>query len=56
MTNKFKSHNDITNDLIQTRIANNAYRDGWDRVFGERKYDEPQTQAFKTSGWRHILS
>lgn len=31
------SKNDITGDEIKTRTANDAYRDGWDRIFGASK-------------------
>lgn len=28
--------NDITGDSIQTRGVSDAYRDGWDRMFGKK--------------------
>ena len=30
------AHNDITGDLLKTKGANNAYRDGWDRIYTNR--------------------
>jgi len=32
--------NDITGDSIQTKSLSDAYRDGWDRIFGEKKKRE----------------
>ena len=31
------STNDITGDALTTKVATEAYRDGWDRIFGEKK-------------------
>ena len=31
------SHNDITGDPIQTRSSSDAYRNGWDRIFGTKQ-------------------
>ena len=31
------SRNDITGDVIATKGANDAYRDGWDRIFGKKE-------------------
>ena len=31
------SYNDITGDAIKTGGASNAYRDGWERIFGKNK-------------------
>ncbi len=35
------AHNDITGDAIQTKTSSDAYRDGWDRIFGKKKEEEP---------------
>ena len=32
--------NDVTGDSIQTKSLSDAYRDGWDRIFGEKKKRE----------------
>ena len=29
--------NDITGNTIQTKGVTDAYRDGWDRIFGQKK-------------------
>lgn len=34
------SRNDITGDAIQTGTSSDAYRDGWDRIFGKK--DQPK--------------
>jgi len=31
------AHNDITGDALKTKGATDAYRDGWDRIFGKPK-------------------
>lgn len=31
------SMNDITGDKLVTKSSTEAYRDGWDRIFGDRK-------------------
>lgn len=31
------AHNDITGDLLKTKGSNDAYRDGWDRIFGPKR-------------------
>lgn len=31
------ARNDITGDSIQTKGTSDAYRDGWDRIFGSRR-------------------
>lgn len=35
------SRNDITGDTIQTKNSNDAYRDGWDRIFGKKPAEDP---------------
>lgn len=30
------ARNDITGDMIQTKGSTDAYRDGWDRIFGKK--------------------
>jgi hypothetical protein len=30
------ARNDITGDAIQTKSPNDAYREGWDRIFGKK--------------------
>lgn len=34
------ARNDITGDSIQTKKPSDAYRDGWDRIFGKNKQSE----------------
>ena len=29
--------NDVTGDLIASKKSSEAYRDGWDRIFGNKK-------------------
>jgi hypothetical protein len=31
------AHNDITGDSINTKPSTDAFRDGWDRIFGTKK-------------------
>lgn len=38
------ARNDITGDAIQTKGSNDAYRDGWDRIFGKK--EEPEEPVF----------
>lgn len=44
------SKNDITGDLIKSKNSNQAYEDGWDRIFGKKDInkDEPQAQTSST--------
>ena len=35
------SKNDVTGDEIKTKVSTQAYRDGWDRIFGNK--NEKQT-------------
>ncbi len=37
------SHNDITGDKIISAEANDAYRTGYDRIFGKKKPELEQT-------------
>jgi hypothetical protein len=37
--------NDITGDLIKSRSATEAYREGWERIFGRRESLAPTEQA-----------
>lgn len=30
------ARNDVTGDSITTKSSSNAYRDNWDRIFGEK--------------------
>lgn len=30
------SRNDITGDALKTKTTTDAYRDGWDRIFGKK--------------------
>jgi len=30
------ARNDITKDLIKTKVSNEQYRQGWDRIFSKR--------------------
>jgi hypothetical protein len=29
--------NDVTGDSIKSRVANKAYRDNWEKIFGKKK-------------------
>lgn len=44
------AHNEHTGDAIQTRTITDAYREGFDRVFGKKKKDEPATTTDDTTG------
>jgi hypothetical protein len=54
------ARNDITGDLIASRGANEAYRDGWDRIFSKKTVkEEPKPEETKdiererlTTEWR----
>jgi hypothetical protein len=35
------SQNDITGDHIITKVSNETYRSGWDRIFGKKKEENP---------------
>jgi len=35
------ARNDITGDAIATKKSSDAYRDGWDRIFGNKTKEEP---------------
>lgn len=40
------SRNDITGDEIKTKIGSDNYRDGWERIFGNKKEPEqPQAET-----------
>ena len=39
------ARNEHTGDAIATRNISDAYRDGYDRVFGKKKKDEPATTS-----------
>lgn len=39
--------NDITGDKIKSRPSSNKYRDGWDRIFGNKR---DKKQEGKCSG------
>lgn len=34
------SKNDVTGDEIKTKVSTQAYRDGWDRIFGNKNEKE----------------
>jgi hypothetical protein len=36
------ARNDITKDLIKTKVSNEQYRQGWDRIFSKRT---PETSS-----------
>lgn len=52
--------NDITGDVIQTSVATDSYRNGWDRIFAKKTPDEwlkdPEFSYVKyildPDGWR----
>ena len=35
------ARNEITGDFIKTKGSNDAFRDGWDRIFGKKEVQEP---------------
>lgn len=43
------ARNDITGDPLVTSASSNAYRDGWDRIFGKSKSLDAEVfkQAFE---------
>jgi len=46
--------NDVTGDAIQTKLASDAYRQNWERIFGKRpkkkkKEDGQRTNSTKVS-------
>ena len=41
--------NDITGDSIATKSSSDAYRDGWERIFGKKK-EEVTTPERKKRG------
>ena len=38
------TRNDITGDFLVTGAASDAYRDGWERIFGKKKTEEPKPE------------
>lgn len=38
------ARNDITGDSISTRKTNDAYRDGWDRIFKQKRDEAANTE------------
>lgn len=36
--------NDITGDIIATKKPSDAYRDGWERIFGNKTKEEPEVE------------
>lgn len=40
---KTSAFNDVTGDTLQNKQTNDNYRDGWDRIFGNKK--EPTIDA-----------
>lgn len=43
--------NDITGDSIQSREPNDAYRQGWERIFGEKPV---APFCYPTSAWTSV--
>jgi beta-phosphoglucomutase-like phosphatase (HAD superfamily) len=41
------SHNDITGDKLVSNASTDAYRDGWDRIFGKKNSKITEEQAAK---------
>lgn len=41
--------NDITGDAILSKSSTDAYRDGWDRIFGQKK--EKSENYFNEISW-----
>lgn len=35
------SRNDVTGDVIQSKMNSDPYRDNWDKIFGNKKQDAP---------------
>lgn len=36
-----RTKNDITGDALVTKPSSDAYRDGWDRIFGKKETEKP---------------
>lgn len=45
----YTSVNNITGDLMRTKGATNSYREGHERIFGERTRTEPE--MFRMKEW-----
>ena len=41
--------NDITGEKIQTRPANDLYRENWDKIFGKKKVSPCQAHSMQDS-------
>tara|TARA_R110000868_G_C10441901_1_gene725432 strand:+ start:386 stop:571 length:186 start_codon:yes stop_codon:yes gene_type:complete len=39
------SKNDITGDEIKSKTSSDKYRDGWDRIFSQKKVKKVETLA-----------
>lgn len=42
------SRNDITGDSLTSKPSNDAFRDGWDRIFGKKAEEKPVEPETKT--------
>jgi hypothetical protein len=34
--------NDVTGDSLRTRVSNDKYSEGWDRIFGKKDENKPK--------------
>lgn len=48
--------NDITGDNLTSKAPNKAYDDGWDRIFGKKKKEEPKGERANWYGEAEKLS
>lgn len=44
---KMAARNEITGDLLMSKRNSDAFREGWDRIFGKKRTVEPVTVALK---------
>jgi hypothetical protein len=50
------SRNDITGDSLVSKTANQAYRDGWDRIFGKKKEEKKQAPEVGEEGYSEYIT
>ena len=50
------SHNDITGDALVSRLANDNYRDNYDRIFGKKKGNDNAGQDHMEAADGHSVS
>lgn len=49
------TRNDITGDAIKSKVASQAYKDNWDRIFGKSSPVEEQEQHERRISGSSIL-